>query len=575
MLLKSDQNKEQLYILNMNIPISEFEEYIDEIILGRGYDYYVNGDVISLKNTSTGYWEALVQGSSTYKLSLRVEDHMLTEHSCTCPYDFGPVCKHIAAALYQLEQLEGAGNGEWVEADSHADPEGSLKEMGQNCTKEELLDFICELAGRDETFKHQFLIRFTPEASGSKSYYEKIVHHALSAAEDAYGMIAYGDVETAMGPVEDLLNKAAQQTPNEIIPACQAIIENLTETLNHADDSDGYIYSAIEEATDLLKSVSDNNLTSKLREELLRFCLEEALHPRQEGWDAKWPLLQIAGQIAQEDEEGELFKALGQAVRKDGWSKDYESGKAALIKLDRYKRTRSEEEIQKFKYDNRRFETFRNILLKEAFDQKNYKQAKQLAKEGIETNQKNHLHGLVNRWHEWLLKIALAEHKPVEICRIAEGLYYNNHYNMDHYRLLKQHYPQEKWPEKLEKMIKTLGEGGWGFLSNPLADIFIEEKMHDRLMNMVRKDPSLSIISRYEPYLKKDYRQELIVLYEKGIINHLEYNTGREYYKECCGLMKRMRRLGGEDTVEKLISELRQTYPRRPALMDELKKLKA
>lgn len=90
----------------MQFPLSQFEQYIDETILKRGLTYFRKGYVSEPEVMAHGVYKAIVTGSEDYTVSLTVHNGMVTEHVCTCPYDMGPVCKHVAAVLFYLQQDE-------------------------------------------------------------------------------------------------------------------------------------------------------------------------------------------------------------------------------------------------------------------------------------------------------------------------------------------------------------------------------------------------------------------------------------------------------------------------------------
>lgn len=88
----------------MIIPLDQFEILIDSKILKRGADYYEDGAVIEFEEISTGEYEAIVLGNEEYRVQFRVSENTIVEHYCDCPYDLGPVCKHLVAAIFYLEQ---------------------------------------------------------------------------------------------------------------------------------------------------------------------------------------------------------------------------------------------------------------------------------------------------------------------------------------------------------------------------------------------------------------------------------------------------------------------------------------
>ena len=86
----------------MQIPLDHFEQIIDERILKRGFSYYKKGNVLQLDEVSPNTYEAVVEGTDDYTVQLSINNDMVTEYVCNCPYDQGPVCKHVAAVLFKL-----------------------------------------------------------------------------------------------------------------------------------------------------------------------------------------------------------------------------------------------------------------------------------------------------------------------------------------------------------------------------------------------------------------------------------------------------------------------------------------
>ena len=104
----------------MQIPIDSFERYVNSTIIKRATSYYENGNVIDVAETRPGEFEATVEGSEDYTVQLKLEDGKITEYDCDCPYDMGPVCKHIVAVIMHLQE-----NG--FDADTDIDNDGVLE----------------------------------------------------------------------------------------------------------------------------------------------------------------------------------------------------------------------------------------------------------------------------------------------------------------------------------------------------------------------------------------------------------------------------------------------------------------
>ena len=108
----------------MSIHIDKFEEEIHFLIAERGKEYFDAHQVLMLQQTTEG-WTAVIEGSETYQVLLEGHD-VISQWHCTCPFEHGPVCKHIAAVLYavrdeiQINRANASGEiDQWIDGASH------------------------------------------------------------------------------------------------------------------------------------------------------------------------------------------------------------------------------------------------------------------------------------------------------------------------------------------------------------------------------------------------------------------------------------------------------------------------
>ncbi len=107
----------------MSIHIDKFEEEIHFLIAERGKEYFDAHQVLMLEQTTEG-WTAVIAGSETYQVLLEGHD-VISQWHCTCPFEHGPVCKHIAAVLYavrdeiHINRANASGEiDQWIEGAS-------------------------------------------------------------------------------------------------------------------------------------------------------------------------------------------------------------------------------------------------------------------------------------------------------------------------------------------------------------------------------------------------------------------------------------------------------------------------
>jgi hypothetical protein len=71
----------------MKIPLNSFEQYIDETILKRGFQYFKKGLVHEPEEVMKGNYESIVEGTEPHTVNLTIKNFVVTEYVCTCPYD--------------------------------------------------------------------------------------------------------------------------------------------------------------------------------------------------------------------------------------------------------------------------------------------------------------------------------------------------------------------------------------------------------------------------------------------------------------------------------------------------------
>ena len=86
----------------MSIKLENFEEDVHFLITERGKEYFDAHQVLMLKQTLDG-WTGIIEGSETYQVLLEGHD-VITSWHCTCPFEHGPVCKHVAAVFFAARE---------------------------------------------------------------------------------------------------------------------------------------------------------------------------------------------------------------------------------------------------------------------------------------------------------------------------------------------------------------------------------------------------------------------------------------------------------------------------------------
>ena len=138
---------------------------------------------------------------------------------------------------------------------------------------------------------------------------------------------------------------------------------------------------------------------------------------------------------------------------------------------------------------------------------------------------------------------------------------------------MKTQVDESEWPAFVDKLIKDIaGKDSWSD-THMLAWLCIQEERWKQLLQTISQHLTLNGIKEYEPYLAKLYPEELAGLYKHGILELLERGTGRNHYQEAARFVRRMKKIGEVKQAEEFVKQLKQKYPQRRALLEELEKV--
>lgn len=560
----------------MQLPLNHFEQLIDDTILKRGLAYFKGGAVADVDEISNGAYEAVVSGTEEYMVRLKISNMVVTEHSCDCPYDMGPVCKHLVAVIFHLQQdaLElNRTNGPRPRKKRTKSVSQQIKELLKAIPHEELVAFVQENTKKDKKFRNFFLASFGHLSQNqSKAFYQKQIHSILRTAAGRDGWIGWSDMKYVVNATQPFLENAekylAKGNFENVFFISTALLEEMTDAFQYGDDSNGDLGYFVESSMELLSKLAQEKIPTTLKEEMFGYCISAFKQRLFEGWDWHIGILDLAcGFIDKESDAQLIISSL------DTLNGEYEREQAQSLTLDLLRRFKDEREVEKYVDKHISNPSIRTKEIEIAFKNKNFQRVVALSKDGIKCDEKDKP-GLVKVWYNWLLKVAQAQNDIPKIVTYARYLFIDNFYpEQDYYQILKENIEEEKWHPFLEEIIKEITPKNRWTYTALIRNIYIKEAWWDRLFLMLEQNPSLENIRQNEEYLAKDYASELIELYSERITVYVENNVGRNHYQTACRYLRRMKKLGGNEKVRELIELFRKQYPQRKALMDELNRV--
>lgn len=571
-----------------DITLNNFTTAINSTILNRGKEYFQHGYVSDLEELDNNLWSVIVEGSDVYSVRIKLVHIKITEMSCDCPYDLGPVCKHEVAALFAIqgrlenEIMSNQKSGKSKKKVKRKTVSDQINEILAKAPHDELKEIVRKYALEDIEFRNALLIRFIPKenAGSSKHLYRRIIKESLRSDMDRHDFIDYWSGSRAVRGINELLEQADEMLESgqleQAVLIYQTAIEETVPALQYADDSNGDFGDVIRWSFERLEEAAHKVKKDPFRKDLMDYCFSQSLSENYEGWsDWQWDFIRIASRLANKDEIEIVFRKIDELLKKElvqnkAYDK-YDLEQAARIKLDIIKQHKGDAEAMKFVYENLEYTPMRRSAIEVAMDAKDYVLAKNLANDGIKLDTKRGWPGLVNEWMERLYEISKKEKDIDNIRKYAECLFFEGR-DFEYYDSIKKTYSAKEWKTRVDSLIKRLKGARIGYYST-YAEIYIKEKRWGDLLSLVKNNISPQVIESYRKYLEKYFPNELILLYEQVVRKMLEQTTGRKTYQVACRMLKQIKKLGAENKVRSIIKELKEAHKNRRALLEELNNL--
>jgi hypothetical protein len=567
----------------MQIPLDQFEQYINETILKKGLSYFKKGCVHEPEELSSGKIEAIVEGTELYTVNLTIQSGVLTDFNCDCPYDMGPICKHITAVIFYLQKDELNLDVKKKEPKKSKTKQPAkqkttfdqVKEVLEKAPHEELVDFIREIAKANNQFRDLLLLHFANlNTNESKDQYIFQVKNIIKAGSDRYGSIPRSNTKHVGNAINSLLEVAYKHIENKNYKSafyiCTSVMEQMVIAIRYSDDSNGIIGDVIYNAFDLIKTMAEEQTTEDIRKLLLDYCFTAVDKEIYAGWDWHLGFMELSSDLIKtEDEVERILSQIDNFVESE-----YDREHGQKIKYDVLLKTRGIIEAEKYIEENITNSNLRNEAIQRAIESKNYNKAISIAQDGVNYDKKDKP-GLVWQWYDWLLVVAQEQNDTDNIIEYARLLLVSNfHPKQDYYKILKQTVSPEKWKSFLEDVIlRIIARTPW-LDTDLIGSIYIKEEWWDQLFELVKSQNDLYILENYEKYLLNDFANEIIDLYAKFILIFMEKNSSRTHYRHACYFIRKIITLGAQDKANEVIKYLITEYPRRKALIDELFKFK-
>lgn len=449
--------------------------------------------------------------------------------------------------------------------------------------KRQLGDFIRKECINDGRFQDRFLALgagtlFKPNPDNYTSRIEELIEDYAGR----HGYIEYRATFDFNRAVTRILDEADEAMKNCQWDVAVAVLTGMAaagdDILNSGDDSAGELGAIVSECFEKWHELcASESLPENIKDEIFELALTRFNEKNLKGWDWWWDWIEMSIRLADtSDKQNRIVETLD-AIKTDGdeWSARHDAQTAQKYKLEIMSKQGSPKEQRKFMYDNVGNPDFRKKLLQMAWDEANYDEVLRLAKEGV-THDTEWV-GLVSEWHKWEYQVYCHIGDKDNTLRLARHFFFNGgrwgdrEFSIENmYLKIKTLVPLSQWSDYAETLIsESVSKRDNG----RLLFIYTQEKMWERFMEYLRKNPSAYNIDDSPKEVKDLYRNEIIRLYSTSVRKFFQHASDRNSYREGVGLLRNLIKYGGKTEADKIIIEQKSRTPCRPALIDELSKL--
>ncbi|MGL5614962.1 MAG: SWIM zinc finger family protein [Sarcina sp.] len=556
--------------------LDNFNNNVDNNILKKGEELYIKNNIQEIYK-GRNHYAMRVDSEESFIVDLEISDEgeILYTH-CDCSNNISVTCEHAVAVYFKLRGLIDKK----IVAKSNLDIKSiDFEKVLSERTKEELVNIIKEITINNKYIKNEIIYKYSVisediELNKVKEQLEVIIRKYSGRG----GFIEHKSIDLLANEIEELLDRAMDIFYDEdevIIPLdiILYIIENLVRLSDYMDDPGKTLFDVINKAILSIDEiiVESYDLSDIEKEKIFNKFSEEVDKDIYKLW-IEWQLEILNQSMHFADSEKlriELKYKLNKLLR-DLDDSDVElraKDKIITMLFTLVKAYENKEDEIRFIEEHIEYRDFREMLIKVAKKNKDYKKVIELCEVGEEKaeNKKE----LLYKWKVEKYKAYKNANMEEEQIKLGIELLLLSD-DIKYYFDIKKIY-LEKNEDFYEKLKAVLKNNKNIYENKVYINIIFEEKDYDELIKYI--EGHLSEIERFATKIVDKRFNDVKKLYEKYIFELVEKASCRKEYKRLCMVIRDYSEIVGENLTEKLIKQLIEDNKKRPALLDELKNL--
>ncbi len=574
------------------LTIDNFDTQFSKTEVQKGRHYFDRKAVLYAEQDSKGVWQAEVEGTETYSVSIELSKKELTDTQCDCPVE-GPYCKHVIAVLFAIREEQKKPKPKPGREPKTLTIEGLLAKL----TADEMRAFLTQVATSDKAFASRLQLHFADkdERIDLAKQYTDLLKRAIRDNSDR-GFVDYRatfklskEVDKVIGAGQELLTKGNFR---DAITVGKVVATEMMEVVKTCDDSAGNISGTLWGGMNLLHEAAKSpDMAPPLRESLYAWVSENLINKTFAHYgDSDLNLLSVAKTLSNQLAESDRFVSLLDSLS-SRYTDKYDSfyrEHFAKLKIDFLRQLGRTAEADKLTEINLDIVAVRDKVLDKAIADKQWDRVGELIQGGIDVAQKLGHPGTVSHWEKRLLDVAILRDDIPTVRQLTKKFTFDrHHFDTTYYQQWKQSFSAEEWPNEfaalvtsIEREIEQEGKTGnrnrW-FNANEarysrLVPLYSAEDKWPEVLKLLQASPTYDRIERVHPHLAPLYPAEMLVLYVPILTHWSQQVSTRPEYKQLATAIKKVKKeiAGSDAAMDELVNTLRTNNPRKPAFLEEL-----
>lgn len=550
----------------------DWEDLFREVILDRGYDYYLE-DAVELQNVTNDHIEAIVSGNEEYEVEIDIYDDNIIDMYCSCPYaKKGYNCKHMAAVLYKWQEnkqnLLKQSNSNYS-SNSNDNMDNLIKEAKQGQVNE----FLGDVLKNDPDLSMKFR-KFINHYDMNINEYQKEIDQIVRSYLGRDYFISYYQANDFISTMENYIYQdvTTMIDNGDYLRAFKLTCYLFLKVGNvDIDDSDGGTGSFADLCFETWNQILDE-VDEKIEEKMYNWFISHlngSVVDYMEDYLENILMQRFKSEKFLKDKLKYTENRINILKKQpEDWYTDYKIENWVLNHLDIMDELQySLDDIYNYCQKYWQYSRIRNYYISICISQKNYNYAIELLNQSLQldVNKPGFIVEYRTKLKELYKQTNNDEAYRQQLWQLVTK---DKPGDLDNFNELKSLYSNKEWIDIREKIFAALGN------SDRIDILYEQEKLYDKLLEYVIEKPGLSYLFKYEKVLKEQYPQELLQKYTTELNIEARYTANRRTYQEWVRILKRMTKItGGKEAVQSIVTEWKILYKNRRAMMEELNRL--